>query len=255
MKTLSTCLIIFITMLCANAQSIQLFDHNGVIRNNDTLVFYHVIDSTLGPTLFENVDIIKAYNNSIDTLDIDLTRIKLQGINGATDYVLWGTNYYVAPTGGAAIWNLNDPLKTNPFDTVGYLPFTVSMYANNLPGNAFFKYEFKDINNSVNTASVTVHFVLSYLTGLSQEEISSFGFNVYPNPVSNRINIQFKSKLNFRKQYIDILDITGKLVSTHIVPSRSDNYNFNIENINSGIYFVRLIAEGVLIETKKIIVK
>lgn len=256
MKKIITSFIILLAGFSVNAQSIQLFDKFQNEISNDTLIFWHGVDTTTLQAPFENKGFVNAYNNSNDTVLIDVTREKLQGIPGTQDQLCWGTNCYVEPSGGIVTWVINDPVKTNPNDTAaGSIPISIYMDAQKKVGEAFFRYDFNNVNDARSSASITINFSLSVLTGLSKEEIAQFGFELYPNPVIDGTVLKFKSALNFREQYIEVLDITGKQVSISKVPVGSLNFDLNTEYVSSGVYFVRLVAEGVQVETKKIIVE
>lgn len=258
MKKIITSFIILIAGFSASAQNIQLFDKDGNEISGDTITTWYAVDtaqSFIAP--FEFKKFVSVYNNSNDTISIDVVREKLQGITGTSDQLCWGTNCYVEPQGGLTTWTINDPVKTNPNDTAaGDIPISVYLDSKKNVGEAYFRYDFYQVNASrPNSASLTVNFSLSYLTGLSEEEIAQFGFDVYPNPVTNNAIIKFKTALSFREQYIEVLDIAGKRVDMITVPVGAVNQELNVEGISSGIYFVRLVAEGVQVETKKIVFK
>jgi hypothetical protein len=256
MKKIITSLFIIAASLGAKAQVIQLLDKNGGLLNDDTLVFWHAVDSAVFQAPFENKNFVTVYNSSNDTLSIDLIREKLQGISGASDQLCWGTNCYVEPQGGSITWVVGDFVQALPMDTAaGLIPLSIYIDAQKNVGEAYFRYDFYDVNDTRIKSSITINFSLSYLTGLTDEEISNFGFNIFPNPASRNATIQFKSELNFREQYIEILDITGKLVETKEIPVGTISYDLQTEDISSGVYFLRLIAEGVQVETKKIIIE
>ncbi len=258
MKRIFTTLIT--VLICTTAFSqIQLYDKNGDLADNDTITFWFAIDSTAqSQPLIEAKKFVFPYNATNDTMLIDVTRVKVQGISGIVDQLCWGTNCYVEPQGGLNTWVINDPVKTNPMDTAaGDIPITVYLdNSNEVVGEGYYRYDFIDVTpRSSFTSSITINFSLSYLTGLSDEEIAQFGFDIYPNPANENTVLNFKSELNFREQYVEILDITGKRVALNNVPVGSKKFNLNTQEVSSGIYFVRLVAEGVQVETKKIIIE
>ena len=256
MKRIITCFAIVAMSLSVNAQKIKLYDKAGTLLNDQTLIFWHAVDTTINQGSFEHKKFVSAFNNTNDTVYIDVTRVKVNGIPGTTDQLCWGTNCYSEPAGGSSNWVINDPVKANPMDTAsGVLPLQIYLLANKNVGEALFRYDFVDINDRTIYSSVFVNFSLSYLTGLTEQEIAEFGFDIYPNPSKRSTTMQFKSTLSFREQYVEVLDITGKLVSKNDVPVGSNEFTLNTTSISSGVYFVRLIAEGVQVETKKIIIE
>jgi hypothetical protein len=65
---------------------------------------------------------------------------------------------------------------------------------------------------------------------------------VYPNPAAERINVVF----DFVGQSdIDIIDMTGRLVhSTHYDASGFTNLSLDVSSLNTGVFFIRVSAEG-----------
>jgi len=78
--------------------------------------------------------------------------------------------------------------------------------------------------------------------------------DVYPNPTDNYFNIKF-SKNEYNNVNIQITDIRGATIKT-INPNNSiNNLRIDTSNWQSGVYFVSLINNEVIIETIKLIIK
>ncbi|MFW5721521.1 MAG: T9SS type A sorting domain-containing protein [Bacteroidota bacterium] len=77
-------------------------------------------------------------------------------------------------------------------------------------------------------------------------------FNIYPNPVTKRIKIQFKNK-TFRNKYeLEISSITGeRLLSKYI----DENTVLDLSDYSSGIYLLTIKQDNKIIQSKKIIVE
>ena len=69
--------------------------------------------------------------------------------------------------------------------------------------------------------------------------------NIYPNPASSILNIEAQ---NFKIEYIQILDYSGKIVLTENTSFKA----INLKEISSGVYFIKLINDEQVI-TKKLI--
>src|SRR5690606_15933932 len=92
--------------------------------------------------------------------------------------------------------------------------------------------------------SVPPH-VLSAATHLSDK------FNIYPNPVSNVVTIT--NAANFMVNEVDIVDINGKVISTHLLNNEKE-INLNVEHLAAGTYMLHIQTnQGVAV--KKIIKK
>jgi hypothetical protein len=88
----------------------------------------------------------------------------------------------------------------------------------------------------------------------SIEAIASLGLNVYPNPVVNNATLELSLSENSTVN-MEIVNVLGELVSSEIYNLNAGNnkINFNVNNVESGIYFVKLNING-LTTTKKITV-
>lgn len=83
----------------------------------------------------------------------------------------------------------------------------------------------------------------------SQELIS-----LYPNPCSAILNINFSSQLNIQNPTfkIDIIDITGRVLSTYHLPLIAYDFPIDVSLLSPGMYFIR-INSGSGAEVKKFI--
>ena len=98
------------------------------------------------------------------------------------------------------------------------------------------------------TVSITsVQYYDTRVVGVNENTSSTF--SLYPNPVSDKLNITIDSKLN-PKAY-QIIDIQGKIIQTNIFSS-----TISTESLTSGIYFIQLISgDNSTINTRKFIVE
>jgi hypothetical protein len=62
---------------------------------------------------------------------------------------------------------------------------------------------------------------------------------IYPNPASQFLKIEFEQPLDSDIQ-ISFLDFRGKVVETGIIGSGTYFHEVNLQNLSSGIYFLRL---------------
>lgn len=75
---------------------------------------------------------------------------------------------------------------------------------------------------------------------------------IYPNPVSHQATISFNNK-DFGNTSVSVVNIAGQTVQ-HINTSNNRNVNWNVQELNNGIYFVRLENEGRPVAIQKVIV-
>ena len=79
---------------------------------------------------------------------------------------------------------------------------------------------------------------LSVTLGISENKLLSF--EMYPNPVSDVLNIQLPSGTD--KAEVGVYDYTGRLVSTKTVSSNDST--LDVQNISKGIYIIRVATNS-----------
>jgi hypothetical protein len=94
------------------------------------------------------------------------------------------------------------------------------------------------------------------LTGVESLFVKNLEMNIYPNPVTHTVNVEFTLKTNSQVK-LQLYDELGKLVKR----IKKDNFTIGnnkiqleIGNLKSGIYFVSLTIEGEVF-TKQIVKK
>jgi hypothetical protein len=81
-----------------------------------------------------------------------------------------------------------------------------------------------------------------------------FAVKIAPNPVSERLNVNFESNEQFTAQIV-VSDITGRQISAKNVDilRGPNNLDVNMSNVNSGIYFVQMRQANRLLFTEKVV--
>lgn len=87
---------------------------------------------------------------------------------------------------------------------------------------------------------------------LSTEEVTITDLNIYPNPTTNLLNIEFSTKDAGKIQF-DIFDLNGRLIKT-VSKENSDQVNqqINVEGLKTGTYIL-VIRTGTYTSTHKFI--
>ena len=78
----------------------------------------------------------------------------------------------------------------------------------------------------------TLNVVDSYTVGV--EETTTNNVKVYPNPITDFVNIT----TNSNNMSVKIYSIDGKMIENQVV--NSNNLRISTDNFNSGIYFVQV---------------
>jgi Secretion system C-terminal sorting domain len=137
--------------------------------------------------------------------------------------------------------------------------FTSLPYTGGASGNFDLSMNMTGVSNGVHSVTVkisdvftshTVTFVVDKApTGVVTISRSGDDITLYPNPASNEVNLVYNADADVKT--ISIYNIIGKAIAVYktTVPGSA---NLNIENIPSGIYFVRLVdSDGTVVGIRK----
>ncbi len=138
----------------------------------------------------------------------------------------------------------NIPIVASP------LPFTVGTQAD-LP-NIIFPGRIDD--RLVYERVLTNEEIEEIFSTLSVEDLELFSssIKIYPNPTNSSIQISYDNSINNLKSY-QINDIKGRVVLQNEYDNLSNSINLN--NLNAGVYFIKLNTKDDLTIIKKIIKK
>src|SRR5690606_31784251 len=111
------------------------------------------------------------------------------------------------------------------------------------PGDGSVDFSQKNAAKGIGTSHIRVYDISGIL---STNNFISESFDVYPNPVSDVLNIRMKNNLSLEK--ITVYNNSGQIVKT------AQQNTVDVSNLSSGVYFVEITTnQG--IATKKVIVK
>ncbi len=106
------------------------------------------------------------------------------------------------------------------------------------------------IDDDLYATSIEDGLVVKYndLITVNSTELSKEGFNIFPNPTLDYLNIE--QNQNYTIKSISIVDMTGILIS----PNRYsyENGRLNLSRLSSGVYSIKIMGDN-WVETKKII--
>ncbi len=196
----------------------------------------------------------------------------------------WGT-FDILTQSDSSNWNYNDTLSTNPVDTCfNFVPASANIYSyafsgtdtvsitwavfdstGSLHGFVTTTYLFDSTSNGYYTVLLeincdstrSIHSSIDFLghihiSGLAAgiNTLSAAGNNVmvYPNPVSDKLNISF-SLPKSDKVKIDILNALGQVIQTENTSNDGGMkvVTVNTSSLNKGLYFVKLSVNGQII--------
>jgi len=87
--------------------------------------------------------------------------------------------------------------------------------------------------------------------GVSTKEVVASNFNVFPNPVSDVLNVNFEATSS---TLVELVDLTGKIVKSENAQAGSVTATFNVNDVNAGVYFVN-VKSAVGSTTQKVVIK
>lgn len=112
-------------------------------------------------------------------------------------------------------------------------------------------------------APITTNTTINTINSLGVNESNSInysennGISLYPVPANNQLNIQIDNNKIDQKVTIQIVNLTGSIVSdeTVLLSEKSYSYNKDVSNLMSGTYLIKFHFENGEFVTKKIIVQ
>jgi len=96
----------------------------------------------------------------------------------------------------------------------------------------------------------------SITVNLHENNLSNTGLEVYPNPATDILNLKLMSAIEF-EGYLCLLNSVGKIVYDKKINlnSGANNFNIDINNMTSGVYFISIQdSNSTFIARKKILV-
>ncbi len=96
-----------------------------------------------------------------------------------------------------------------------------------------------DINGCSNSSTITQ--TVNSCASMQDLKNDSFSITIYPNPVSDILNIDLQSS-TIEKGMIQIINTLGQVILSELFTS--NNLKINTSNIISGVYFVKITAEN-----------
>ena len=85
--------------------------------------------------------------------------------------------------------------------------------------------------------TVVFEYIMGGADQESASEVVAAGLNVYPNPATDVLNVNFDAT---SATTVELVDLTGKVVETSVSEAGSVTTQFATTNINAGVYFVNV---------------
>ncbi|MBC7552413.1 MAG: T9SS type A sorting domain-containing protein [Taibaiella sp.] len=148
----------------------------------------------------------------------------------------------------SSLWTSSTLKTSNPYQTTGVHDFHMQF---NLSGVTTYGtyYATVKLKNTATSHDTNMVFAVSiFPTAVPQVKSTITEVSVYPNPAVNEVNVVFDANADVKS--ISVYNNIGRVMSVYKVMGNSAN--LSLDNMPSGIYFVRLTnSQGELVGTRK----
>ena len=142
--------------------------------------------------------------------------------------------------------------------------FFQELYSNvadmTLPDAAMNILDADTLHNSGAYSSTYIHYFCArgILTGgicaLANDDVNiSDDISIYPNPATDKVSVELGQELMKQNPIVTIYDMLGKVHGTQLMNSSSTT--FDVSDLSSGVYLLRVEADGSALHTEKVIIE
>lgn len=209
---------------------------------NDTVIVY--ADPTIDTFSFSAV-----FNNeSNGGVNIAVIRDQVEPHGGTSNFFKWGEIYDV-DTDSSSSYLFIPAGSHSPDDYfMGfYLP-------NSIVGISYIKYTFYNINYPDDNLNIIVEYN-TVAFGVDENSLDNVLISEpYPNPASNKINVDFSNILDQEVSYF-ITNLSGSVIIKGTAESGFSVVNVNVSELNQGMYLLSLYNNKGQHVTKRFVVR
>lgn len=204
----------------------------------------------------EDIDLKKDIlitNNSEGSLNVFARKIEIDVVPGSSNTFCWNGLCY-APFVEVS----HEPIVLRNGETSAEGNFYVELTTGGVSGTTVLKYEFFNDDESFETVSVTINFVIEGAedaTSVNNSFRTSWSLNeASPNPARGHTWINFDLPNNAGNAQIVLRNLLGNTVLTENVSPTQRRVRVDTSNLNNGIYIYSLIIDNQTVKSKRLIV-
>ena len=230
-------LILFMAVVAVYAQSFEI-SYNGEPVGEE---FNFYVENAND----DNELIFIITNTSDEPVTISLSRRVVSEVPGSYNIFCFGGGCYDSQN------SAENPMTLQPGETSEGSDFHFLYNPCGNEGTTSVNYSFASADYSV---SVMVNYIYSTV-GISSSDLSVNSLAAYPNPASTSVTVSYDlSGLNSDARLV-ITNLVGSKVAVRSLNGNSGKVNVDLSNLDAGIYFYSIEANGQAISTRKLIVK
>lgn len=240
MKKMYFFLAMLLIVLGVNAQSFRMTYQGEEYVSNDTLKV-EVVPGEESKSFFFLTNITE---NPIDTY----VRYEKTMGDDNTEFLMC--------FGNCTESNFAGPVALEP--NVEYTEFDIAYYPANT-NTVIIKVEILKASATEGEYDALETFYVKYYdeVGLEQQvKATNLSLSAYPNPAVNNVKLSYSIPSNYSNAEISVRNMVGKTVKT--IPAKigvKSVANISTMELPNGVYFYSIVADGVTLSTKKLVVR
>ncbi len=191
-------------------------------------------------------------NNGDDLDTIKVRRRYIHLIEGSSHQLCWGLCY--APNSDS-IFVSPQYVVLESGQSSGEFDFSGHYFPDGIIGISLIEYTFFNINNEDEEITVVVKYTTSPDGIIDQIMADGFVSDIYPNPATHFINLDYELTSKVNNANIRIMNLLGSVVKNVEIDKNSTGLRLDISTLTNGVYFYSVIINNEVYKTKKLIVR
>ncbi|WP_026755727.1 T9SS type A sorting domain-containing protein [Sediminibacter sp. Hel_I_10] len=200
-----------------------------LLEDADKYLHYLIRFQNTGTASAINVRVENSLDNKLDWTTMQLETMSHEGrveiLNGSEVSFVFNNI------------NLPDSNNDEP-NSHGFIAYKIKPNADVVLGDIF--YNTADIYFDFNPPIITNTATTEIVETLSLTNVNTHSFNVFPNPAQSDLTVKGNRSIN----HVTIVDVNGRLLKSIKRSGLTSSTIINVEDLNSGIYFLNIESES-----------
>jgi hypothetical protein len=229
--------------LLSISQTVEIRETAGGSSINGTTV-------TVSGYQYEDISkYLLAVNTGGMGVDVNMTRYEMSVIAGSKNYYCWGICHSEALAGTNPKWDM--PVSVFMSPSVEYGNFFGHHISNNTVGQSTYRFVWFLTSNKNDSTSVDIAFDIALNT---PEMLKNMKIMTYPNPATDYVQVIMEDQVS-QKAKIEIVmyDVLGNEVSR--TRALQDKLRLDVSELDRGVYFYSIMADGMKVTTRKVVLQ